>query len=49
MFVLFAFVSNYRFAEAMVLFVFCVIVALWLFRDPPNIDGWGRGFYDAVE
>lgn len=39
----------FRFAEAMVLCVFIVIVILWLFRDPPKIDGWGIGFYDAVQ
>ncbi|XP_060587393.1 solute carrier family 13 member 2-like [Ruditapes philippinarum] len=28
-------------AELQVLIVFIILVILWLFRNPPNIDGWG--------
>ncbi|WAR02986.1 S13A2-like protein [Mya arenaria] len=31
-------------AETQVLVVFIFLVILWLFRAPPNIDGWGIGF-----
>ncbi|WAR02984.1 S13A2-like protein [Mya arenaria] len=30
-----------KMAESLVLIVFLLLVILWLFRSPPNIDGWG--------
>lgn len=35
------------FAEAMILIVFIILVILWLFREPPNMTGWGASFFDS--
>ncbi|WAR31881.1 S13A5-like protein [Mya arenaria] len=34
------------FAETEVLVMFASMVMFWLFRNPPNIDGWGKIFID---
>ncbi|WAR31880.1 S13A5-like protein [Mya arenaria] len=34
------------FAETEVVIVFVSMVIFWLFRNPPNIDGWGKIFVD---
>lgn len=33
--------GRLTFRESIVLFVFILLVFLWLFRDPPNVNGWG--------
>lgn len=35
------------FAEGTIIVIFLILVILWLFREPPNISGWGAGFYDS--
>ncbi|XP_061188842.1 solute carrier family 13 member 2-like [Saccostrea echinata] len=34
------------FAECVVAVVFLCLAVLWIFREPPNISGWGRLFKD---
>ena len=37
-----------RFAEVVIIAVFFALVFLWLFREPPNFDGWGAAFTDPI-
>lgn len=34
------------FAEGIIIAIFLLLVVLWLFREPPNFDGWGKAFYE---
>ncbi|XP_052788848.1 solute carrier family 13 member 2-like [Mya arenaria] len=38
--------GRMSFAESQVVVVFVSMVFFWLFRNPPNIDGWGKLFID---
>ncbi|XP_069106387.1 solute carrier family 13 member 2-like [Argopecten irradians] len=36
-----------KFGEIVVLILFGILAMLWIFRDLPNVGGWGKGFVDA--
>ncbi|XP_034317556.2 solute carrier family 13 member 2 [Magallana gigas] len=39
--------GRIKFAEVEVLVLFCVLALLWIFRNIPNVGGWGELFKDA--
>lgn len=39
--------GRIKFAEVEVLVLFCVLALLWIFRNIPNVGGWGGLFKDA--
>ncbi|XP_069105651.1 solute carrier family 13 member 2-like isoform X2 [Argopecten irradians] len=39
--------GHIKFGEIMVLISFTVLALLWLFRDLPDVGGWGDGFIDT--
>ncbi|XP_021377608.1 solute carrier family 13 member 2-like isoform X2 [Mizuhopecten yessoensis] len=40
--------GHIKFGEIMVLVMFIILALLWLFRDLPDIGGWGDVFLDAA-